>query len=123
MPYPGAASVEGLEVIVPPVRTLRFAGRDVEVRPLKVGQLPGVMQALAGVDLAQGLDTGGLPDLVAAHGDRVIDAVVIATRLPREAVEEAELDEFAALLAALVEINSDFFVRRVLPALTAPATR
>jgi len=106
-------------VIAPASRPVRFAGSALEILPLKVGQLPGVMRALQGIDLAQGLDTAVLPALIAEHGERIIEAAVIATRVPREEIENAELDEFAALLAALIEVNSDFFVQRVVPALTA----
>lgn len=111
-----------LAVIAPASRTMRFAGCELEILPLKVGQLPGVMRALQGIDLAQGLDTAALPALIAAHGERIIEAAVIVTRMPRAEIENAEVDEFAALLAALIEVNSDFFVQRVVPALTARAT-
>lgn len=53
----------------------------------------------------------------------MIEAVAIASRRPNEWVAGLELDEAIRLAQAVFEVNADFFIRRLLPAITEAAGR
>lgn len=68
----------------------------------------------------------GDPDwlaLLTEHGDAILDALAIAARRPREWVEALSLDNAVQLATALFEVNVDFFVQRVVPAIQSAAAR
>ncbi|MGH8521943.1 MAG: hypothetical protein ACREU9_11115 [Gammaproteobacteria bacterium] len=98
-------------------------GKTLEVVPLTVGQLPAFARAIR--SLAPALQ-GGEADwlgLLAEHGESMIAAVGIATGLKHEDLAGLPPDEFVALAAALMEVNMDFFVRRLTPAVNAAAEK
>lgn len=113
------------DAISPQGRGATVRGQPMEVTPLTVGQIPAVMRALRGVDLAR-FDAGdleALSDLLADHGDALITALAVAARQHEAVVAGLELDEFLALLAVVIEVNADFFARRVAPAMKLTLAR
>ena len=124
--YNEARAVD-LGVIEPPSITVMFQGHPLEIRPLTVGQLPAMMRALRDVEMPTSLDAhrlaSQLPGLIADNGEAIIQAAVIASGEARAVVESAALDEFVELVAAVIEINSDFFVRTLLPTMTLQVAR
>jgi hypothetical protein len=122
---------DNLDVIAPPVRTVRIGRGEFELRPLTIGQIPPLMRTLkqisgsldgTAIDFAN-LDAAQLITLAADHGDTLIDAVVVATGQPLEVIAAGTVDEFVDLFAQVVEVNSDFFVQRVLPQFQATLQR
>jgi hypothetical protein len=108
---------------LPPVAsTIVIGGETIDLTPIRVGEIPAfarAVQPVAGFLLAS-------PDwvaLISEHGDAVIDAVAIAIRRPREWVAGLEIDDAVHLASAVFEVNADFFIRRLLPSLTAAAAR
>lgn len=117
-------AAKGVDVISPPLGgAVMFAGREIQVRPLTIGQIPGVMRALKGVDLSRGLDLADVPALIADHGEGVMLAVSVATGVTLDEVKASPVDEFVALLTAVIEVNADFFVQRVAPVLNGALAR
>jgi len=107
-------------------KAITVGGRDLTLRPLTIGQLPGFARALkaalpaiaALMEDGRKVDAEAIADLIAEHGENVLEALAIASRLPRADVDA--LDPVAALelVAEVLAINRDFFVRRLAPALT-----
>jgi hypothetical protein len=101
-----------------------FMGRAVEVRPLTVGQIPAITRVLRGVNI-QAVFTGDkiadidFMGLVADHGDQMIGAVAIASGMKSDEVAQAAPDEFIELARAIIEVNSDFFIQKVVPQIMA----
>ena len=104
------------------------------VSPVTVERIPYLTRALRPIvpemQAVAALFEGGsekdqadaLIDLIADHGERLIDAVAAAVATDFKALPEArakvgKLDSatFIALLVATVRVNADFFVRRLLP--------
>lgn len=98
------------------------AGRDLQLTPLKVRELPGFARALQPLAdqlpavLSGDTEPGALLALL-AQGDALIEAVALGAREPVETVGELEADEFLVLALAVMEVNANFFAQRLMPVL------
>lgn len=92
------------------------SGRVIDVTPIKVREFPAFTAALEPVVglLASGAD---VPALMLRHAESVIAATAIGLRIPRAEVDDFELDDLVLAAGKVMEVNADFFARRVLPAL------
>lgn len=118
-----AKEAEELAALFPEPRTVTVAGEAIELRPITVGKLPELTRAVRPM---MGAFAGGEPDwmaLIEEHGERLIAACAVATGRKREWIAELMPDEFIALCSAVVEVNLDFFVRRMAPAFEGFAAR
>jgi len=107
-------------------KPISVGGRELTLRPLTIGQLPGFARALkvalpslsALMEGDRNVDAEAIAELIGEHGESVLEALAIASRLPRAEIDA--LDPVAALelVAEVLAINRDFFVRRLAPALT-----
>jgi len=114
-----------LEAIEPgDIRTVSTASGDIVVEPLRIGQLPAFTRAIRScggllLAVADGADPSALLDVIADHGDAVIEACAVATREDVKRIADLTPDEFIALIAAVIGVNRDFFARRMNPELLA----
>lgn len=111
-----------LDNLIPPTRSLDIGGESIDVRPLRVGQLPAFTRAIAAL-LAAGESIDDPVDLVAKYPEEIAAATAVALDRPRDWVDARELDQMVDLVAAIIEVNADFFVRRVLPKMEAASGR
>ncbi|MGB5583691.1 MAG: hypothetical protein WBO93_08865 [Gammaproteobacteria bacterium] len=101
-------------------KLIEINGGSLIITPLKVRELPAFTRALQpiieplGQIMGGAVSQGGLVSLM-AEGEHLIDAVVIASREPDEWVNDLELDDFILLAMAVMEVNADFFARRLMP--------
>jgi len=91
------------------------------ITPVRVGDLPAFLAAIEPVtrELAEG-------DLMAAltrNAEQVIQATAIGAGVDREWLNAQSLDVLLELATAVIEVNADFFVQRLLPAIEAAVTR
>ena len=108
---------------LPPVPvTLVIGGERLDLTPLKVGDVPAFARAIQPAAASLSASPDWL-ELLALHGEAVIDAVAITSRRPLEWVTNLEIDDAVRLAEAVFEVNADFFIQRVLPSLTEAATR
>ena len=108
--------MQTLEKIAPiPVR-VDIAGERLSILPIKTRELPLMMKAIAPI-LAE-IQDGDIMGALATNADSLVAAVAIGSRKDRAWVDELELDDLVALAGAVLEVNADFFVHRVLPGLT-----
>lgn len=104
---------------------VEFNGRTVKIKPLTVGQIPGFARALRGLvgqstlEIFSGATTDAdkILDLLAFHGDSIIEAVSIGARIPVAEIQESGPDELIRIAACVLRVNSDFFARRLAPAI------
>ena len=114
---------ENLFAALPPVpESLAIAGETLDITPLKVGELPVFARAVRPLAGRLGPDPDWLR-LLSDDGESVILALAIACRRPPEWVAGLALDDAIRLAEAVFGANADFFIRRVLPAITQLSTR
>jgi len=102
-----------LETYVPTPRMITAGTTSIAVLPLKVRQIPAFTRALwPAMPL---LFEGKLALAVSRHGDDLITAMSVATDTPANVVGDLLADEFLAVVAAVMEVNGDFFAQRVAP--------
>ena len=106
-----------LDKLVPQACEVTLAGETVSVKPLKVGQMPAFLRAIAPV--MQQISGDGIDwlALFGERGDDLLTAVSIAVGKPREWVDDLAADEAIVLAAKVIEVNADFFTRTVMPRL------
>lgn len=113
-----------LDILDPLDHTVTVAGQSITIRPLTIGQLPRFVRAIqpAAPLLAGDKDPDWLV-LVAEHGDALIEAAAVATGIERKDIEALAPDEFVLLCGAVFEVNVDFFVQRLAPAMERASDR
>lgn len=120
-----------LEVIKPAATTVAFAGRDLQITPLKVGQLPAFARAIkplgAAIEqIAAGqklLNLAALLDMIADHGDAVIEATSIGSGVERAELNDGTPDQLIELAVAVLKVNADFLRGRLTPAVVAAVAK
>lgn len=110
-----------LDTYIPDSRHLVVGGKNVTVAPLMVRQVPGFTRALG--PAAQAVFAGDLMGAVTTHGEALIEAVAIATGESAEWLGELAPDDFLVLLGEVMEVNADFFFRRVAPVMAKVVER
>jgi hypothetical protein len=111
--------MDDLNLLVPPSVTLTVGGESLAITPLRIGELPAFTRAIAPAVSEFRRDGVDWLMLFGVHGEAMLTALAVATRKPREWIEGLAADEAILLAATVIEINSDFFARRVLPKVEA----
>lgn len=111
-----------LEKMTPAGVQVKVGGENVTVSPIRVKELPQLMRVAKPFEADLNRKIEGKADIIrmlAAHPDSLIEAVAICCRKPIEWVDALELDEFVQVALAVIEVNFDFFIQKVLPAVEA----
>jgi len=117
-----------LDILDPPATSAMYRGEPLNLKPLTVGAVPPILRlARPVIDEILNLEkipddaTGELLDfaitMIDRHGEALFSAVALAIGREREWVEGGDISEFVDLVRALVAVNRDFFVQRLLPLL------
>lgn len=120
--------MDDLNVLEPTGSSVTYRGEQLDVSPLKIGQLPKLVRAARPViDAVLALEdlpdenSGELVtlvmDLIEKHDDKVFAAAEICTGKDAEWLAGGDIDEFVVLAEAVFRVNRDFFVRRLAPLL------
>lgn len=109
--------VRALDTLLGAAVPVTVAGIELAIRPFTFGQLPRVLEIigpfLAGLVQQGTLDLSGIFE---RDSERALRLCVLATGRPRAWFDAVPTDEGLALLAAIAEVNADFFSSRVAPA-------
>ena len=107
----------------PPVpKVVTVAGTAVELTPIRLGELPRILAVVRPLAADLSAEPDWL-DLLARHGEAVLELLTLATRRDRAWIEGLALDEAVTLACAVFEVNADFFVRRVAPSIAQVGER
>lgn len=116
-------------------RTCMVNGAEVKfhIRPVKTGKIPALVAAAGPAiaiwsDRSKDAAAGGIPQLDLTrlflfHTDSVLEVLAVLSGHPRSVIDELEMDDSMALAYDALEVNMDFFVRRVLPVLSGAVAR
>ncbi len=116
-----------LSIISPEAVKVSFRDRDIELTPLKVGQIPAFARAIKPVAgaLSEAAVTGtlnaGLIMEVMIQGESLVDSISIATGVPVAELNDSTADQLLVLAVAAIKVNADFFKGRLAPAIRAAA--
>jgi hypothetical protein len=106
-----------LETYIVEAHPVEVGGKTLAIVPLRVRQVPAFVRAIAPATAL--LSAGRIADAVALHGDGMIVAMAVATGEAEDMIGDLLPDEFLRLVAAVMEVNGDFFVQRVAPQIAA----
>ena len=113
-----------LDTIFPQDRIVTIKDVEINIKPFKFGKLPQVFRTIEPIaEIFQQLvkeEAGQLKlysALIARGGDNVIELIVVGSGQERSWVCDLDLDEGIELLSAIVEVNSSFFIQKILPRL------
>lgn len=122
---------DDLDVIKAADTSATFNGRQLQIQPLKVGQLPafarsikpvsGTMQSI--LSGAGGVSMASIMDLIAEHGDSIVQAVSIGSGVSVDELNDATPDQLIELAVVVMKVNADFFKGRLTPAIVAAVQR
>lgn len=115
--------MDDLNTLVPPATTITVGGESLSITPLRIGELPAFTRAIAPAIAEFRRDGVDWLALFGLHGEAMLSALAVATRKPREWIEQLAADEAILLATTIIEVNSDFFARRVLPKVEAAMVR
>lgn len=117
--------MDKLEDLSPRPVVVKVAGEEIGITPIRVKELAAFAAAVKPILLGAGGvgENMDVPALLLAHPQSIVDTVTVGARKPRDFVDALEIDELVILAMAVVEVNADFFARRVAPAVTAGVTR
>ena len=91
-----------------------------ELTPVRLGELPRLLAVVRPFADAISAEPDWL-DLLARHGNGVLELLALTTRRERAWIDDLSLDDAVQLAAAVFEVNADFFVHRVVPGITRSA--
>lgn len=109
--------VHALDQLLGAAVTVSLRGEAMPIRAYTFGQLPRVLEILG--PFLSGLINQGqldLSGLLERESERAMKLCVLATSRKREWLDTVPADEGLALLAAIAEVNADFFQARLAPA-------
>lgn len=115
--------MDELFAALPPLpTTLEIGSEQLDITPLKVGELPAFARAIRPIAQKLTHDPDWLA-LLADDGEAVLAALSLACRRPREWIDTLAVDDAVRLATAVFEANADFFIRRVAPEVTRVSGR
>ena len=110
-----------LAVMLPLPKKLVIAGEEVDVSPLKLGEIVRIGAALKAIKSHFNQDKKvseiALELLTSDDANYVLDALAVLIRKNREWVDNLSLDEAVEVLAAVLGNNVDVFQKKVIPAI------
>lgn len=118
-------SADDLSKMIPANPTITVGAEQVTIKNLKVGKLTQVVAAIqpfAHLLPKPGNNPTSHPidyfELVINHTDSVIDFTALILDKDPEWVKDLDVDQLVDILSAIVEVNLDFFIQKVLPSVS-----
>lgn len=109
--------MNGLDALAPQDRLITVAGRAIALSPVRMGKLAPF--AAAALPVAPLILDGRILEAATEHYGSISAAVIIAAGVEQAWLDDMAPDDFLRLVQAVVEVNGDFFIRRLTPVLLA----
>ncbi len=102
-----------LASLSPQAKRVTVAGRDFDLSPVRMGQLAAFSEAV--MPVVPLVLAGRVLEAATGHYEGMKAALAIAAKAEPDWLDNLAPDDFLRLVAAVVEVNGDFFVRRLTP--------
>ena len=108
---------QDLEAFIPKEVTVQVNGEPFTVRPLTMGRIPAFVKAAEPIKGVLGGGDINLADFLMdeTKNKALINAIRLATGMSEQKLESLTPDTIIELATAILEVNADFFVRRLAP--------
>ena len=116
-----------IDVLFPDGKTLTIGGDEITIKPLTFGQIPKaskmiapIVKALASAELGGQslLDlAGNWVEIMAVGGEDLLSLIGWTIGKDRAWFDALGMDDGILLVKTVIEVNSDFFTKRVMPML------
>lgn len=113
-----------MDILFPEGKILTIGGEEITIKPLTFGQIPKaskmvapIIKAMAKSELAGDsvMDmAGNWVDILAIGGDDLLNLIGWAIGKDRAWFDTLQMDEGIELVKAVIEVNSDFFTKKVM---------
>ena len=109
-----------IDKVIPKSREFKFGSRNITVNKFKFRQFPKVIKIISKIQehLKPGATEQQLSSaffsIIADDFESLIEILTLSTSLKMSEIEEIEFDDpekFKAIMAAVIEVNSDFLAR------------
>ena len=114
--------MDGFETFRPAPVVVTLSGTALELTPIRLGELPRLLAVVRPMTADLTTDPDWMA-LLGRHGDAVLDLLAITTRRERAWINDLSLEDAVQLAAAVFEVNADFFVAHVVPAIQGAVQR
>lgn len=117
-----SASAQEITSLFPQGKEVTIKGEKMLIRPFGFGQFPKVLALMKRLkDPAEGatLTLNTLGEMLADNSDVVIEFAMLATKKDKTFFDDMDLVEGVDLVQAILEVNADFFVKRLQPKVMA----
>ncbi len=125
-----ATGADDMEVLAPDSISVAFKGQSLVIHPLSIGIIPAVVRELRPVIASlreKAATTDGvfdvevtpelIMDLVVDYSEPLFTATALCSGQPVDLIRSGDPAEFIELAMAVGRVNSDFFLRRIVPLL------
>jgi len=105
-------------LLFPQGKAVTIKGEEMMIKPFGFGKFPQVLALMKGFKPpAEGTTASAfnIGQLLVDNADAVMDLVVLATGKKKEWFDDMGMDEGVDLLKTILEVNADFFVKRLQP--------
>jgi hypothetical protein len=131
-----------IDILYPEGKAVTVQGESLVIKPYAFGQIAKVSKLA--YPILKALSDGGLlkmatvdgkatlsiasdwmariVEIMGIGGEELLSLVAFSTGKPRDWLDTIALDEGIELTKAIIEVNSDFFVKRILPMLSGNPT-
>lgn len=113
--------LDELDALADTPLTVTVGGRSLAITPVRVAELPAMLRACEPI-FAQ-LAGGDVAAALLHNPDAAIAAIAVGARLSRADIDALGLDELIELGGAVLQVNADFFARRLAPAFVSASEK
>jgi len=120
-----------MDILFPEGKILTIGGEEITIKPLTFGQIPKaskmvapIIKAMAKSELAGDsvIDmVGNWVDILAIGGDDLINLIGWAIGKDRAWFDTLQMDDGVELVKSVIEVNADFFTKKVMDRLNLGA--
>ena len=107
-----------VSLLFPQGKELVLKNEKIVLKPFGFGKFPAVLRLMKGFrppEEGTVANSWNIAQMIADNADAVMELAVLATGKPKAWFDDLDMDDGVVLLKTIVEVNADFFVKRLQP--------